>query len=314
MRAFLFLEHKIFADEARSFEKAHSLVRLSYAVLVYYSFYAFVTLDWQMARPHFSPIWSLTWAHYVPYEIALNAVRFFFLGGMLLGAHLYRHRAARIVAFLALFQYVSFENSFGGINPGYYPLLYPFFWFLFLPDIPKSEMLSGDQRKSFLLVFWITQLFALAAYTMSGIGKLYDAAGDILAGRDITVFSPYALAYYIADWIPRLQREAILSDFFIDHPLLGFPVMLFTLYLFMFSAWVAFRPLLHRMWALLLIIFHIMVHLTMALPFSESILVLLLLFYDSPFQRPAKWQEVLAHIPPFEWIGNRLKNLWAYKN
>lgn len=304
----IFLERRVFARESAVFAHASLVVQFFYIVLIFYAFRALTSLDWPRPVAHFDPLWPIFWADYLPYQAMLILVHAFLFGGALCAAHFARYPSARIVAFLGALFYVSFENSFNSTNPPFYSLLYVLFWFMFLPRVKEtSEDTPPETRKRFLLIFWITQFTVLSTYTMSGFGKLYDAGYDIITQRGITVFSPYALAYYIADWIPRFDQTSLLGPFIIEHPLFGWLPMLITLYLLVFSVWIAFKPDLHRIWAFGLLMFHVMVYLTMSLAFSESLLVLLLLFYASPFQMPhTPWRSMLVGLPLFGWLFNRL--------
>lgn len=292
-----FLARRIFYHEEAAFAHATLAVRFFYIVLALYAFRALSMLSWPRPSGHFDPIWPIFWADYVPFTTAHVLVYVLLFTGALTAAHFFRYRSARIAALLGTLMYVAFENSFNSTNPPFYSLLYVLFWFVFLPRIGAGELdTPSSSRKKFLLVFWITQFMVFSTYTMSGIGKLYDAGRDILTARGITVFSPEALAYYIADWIPRFDQVSVLGPLIVRHPMLGWVPMLITLYLLLFSVWAAFKPNIHRLWAFGLLMFHVMVYLTMALAFTESVLVLLLLLYASPFQN--------AHMPLRKRLGD----------
>ncbi|MBI3335615.1 MAG: hypothetical protein HY001_03910 [Candidatus Portnoybacteria bacterium] len=296
---FSYPEKKIFVDESYSFEKAKTIAGLFYAILVYYALSYFT--QWSYSPPipvNFSPLWPVFWTHYVPFSNALNIMRVFFLTSVLFGAYFFRYRVARIFVFLAFLELFGFINSFGGITPNIYPVLYATFWLMFLPDAWDNPV-SSEERKKFLFVFWGTQLFLLLTYTFSAVGKFYYAFVDFQMGRE-TILAPYALAYYIAHWLPRLQGASLLGPFFVRHQIVGWPFMLFTIYLQFFSFLIAFRPALHRLWALGLTLFHIMSHLTLSLLFPESVLMLLVFFYNSPFYRPnTTLREQLCALPLF---------------
>ena len=134
---------------------------------------------------------------------------------------------------------------------------------------------------------------------MSGFGKVYGTLTQFYHGQ-MTAFSPDAFAYHIAFWLPRIQTETVLGPFLIAHPWVGWPLFVGNIYLQFFAITAAFRPSLQKLWAVGLIFFHIGTFVTMYISFMPPILLLLLLFFNSPFrEKHTTWKSIVLDLPIF---------------
>lgn len=292
------------AARVESFWKARNIVQYFYYHL---AFLAVLFLPWWdnfLTRANFSPLWPIAWAGYTTFPAAVNIVRVTFLIGTFAGAFFYRHRLGRIAAFLGIVQFHTLESSFGQPNHQWYPWLYIALLFLFLPDAWGGRGQTREDRKKFLIIFWGAQALFLLTYSMAGLGKFWGALQQFAASQP-NAFSPNAFALQIADWSTLMQSRPLLAPFFVAHPLAGWPLYLGALYLQLFAVAAAFRPAIAKLWALGLILFHIGTYLTMDIYFLPPILLLLLLFFDSPFRDPrTAWRNVLFDLP---LIGSVIK-------
>ena len=142
---------------------------------------------------------------------------------------------------------------------------------------------------------------------MSGLWKVYGAITQFLAG-EMHALAFDAVALHIAYWLPRWQSPSLLGPFLIEHPWVGWPFFIAIIYLQFFAFWIAFRPNLHQLWGVGLVLFHVGVYVTMGIVFFHPILLLIFLFFDSPFKKPqTSWQEIVSDLPLWGWIW---KILW----
>lgn len=291
-------------NEGEAFAKAAHITQYFYYVLLFAAIFTLPMWDFAVQRRDFSPVWSMAWTSLVDYETAVNIIRFLFLGTALVGAFWWKHRVARLLAFLGILQFHAFESSFAGINHQWYLWVYAALLFVFLPD-PKEKTEPKD-RKLFLLVFWGTQVFILLTYTMSGLGKLLGALGQMLEGQ-AHAFLPQAFSLHIAYWMNAIQSTTLLGPFVVEHPFIVWPFFVASMYVLAFSLWAAFKPSLHKLWAFFLILFHIGTFLTMKILFVPPALLLTILFFDSPFANPkTDWRKTLSDIPLAGWLLDRV--------
>lgn len=296
-----------FAKKRRPFEKAKSIVQFFYYFLAFESLVVLHGGGNLAKDQEFSPVWAIAWTNFASADEANIIIRLFLLLSALVGAFFYRHRLARVIVFLGVWQMHALLSSFLRIDHHWYPWLYISFLLIFLPDVWIAKKSTLYERKKFLLVFFSVQVVTLLMYTMAGFGKLQGAYYQYIQGVT-NAFDPAALALHIAYWLRANDTSSLLGSFFIRHPWLGWPLFIGTIYLQLFSLWAAFKPSLHKFWALGLILMHTGIYLTMNMLFLPISLLLLLFFFDSPFRKPhTSWREMVLDLPLFGWI---LRRIW----
>ena len=297
-----------FIQERRVLERAKMIVPFFYYFLFFIAFQRLEGLNHLLAQGprNFSPRWPIFWADYFTYSTTATILIISFVFAALAGAFFYRYRAGRIAAFVGILGYHAFISSFGGPNHQWDLWLWVALLFIFLPDIWRNKNQSPETQKKFLFVFWGAQAFVLLTYSMSGIGKIYGAAIQYFQGQ-AHAFAFDAAALHITSLLNMMQETTVFGPLIINYPILGWLPFIAVIYLELFSFLIAFRPSLHRSWALALILFHIGTYLAMRAVFVAPVALLLLLFFNSPFQRPSiTWQETLSNLPLFGWALRRL--------
>jgi len=286
----------IFAAQTAGFARARVIVRCYYAAML---FFALALLpDWPqvLVRETPSALWPVAWLPWVDLRGGIAAILALYLVGALAGAVMPEQRWARVAAFLGILEYVAFNNSYGAIGHAMHAWLLTSGLLLFLPDVrngPPSRM----KRQQFLTIFWACQALVLLLYSMSGVGKLAGAIYQLSAGQT-SAFAPGALAAITANRLVETNSQSLLGPWLIEHPLMGWPMLWGDIYLQLFSFWIVFRPSLHKVWALGLILFHITSYLLLTINFTQNALLLALLFFNSPFARePENWRDCLAELP-----------------
>lgn len=297
----------IFCAQTEAFGRARLLVRCYYAVLLYFAMA--LLPEWQglLAREVTSPLWPVAWLIHAGPRAGIGFILALYLAGALAAAFLPETRWARALAFLGLFEFTAFNNSFGKIGHSLHVWILTSALLIFLPRLAgKGEIQSRAARQGFLTVFWACQATILLVYSMSGLGKLAGAIYQMSAGQ-ANAFMPGALAATVAGRLLETNSRSLLGPWLIDHPRLGWPLMLADIYLQFFSFWVSFRPSLHRLWACALILFHILSCLLMTISFPQNALLLALFFFNSPF-RPEResWRLALADLPLVGILARRM--------
>lgn len=284
--------------QTSAFQAATVIVRCCYGAIL---FLAVSTLpDWAelLQRTDILPLWPVEWLRFVELRTGILAILLLFLAGALLGATRPERRWARSIAFIGLFEFVAFQNSFGKINHSLHLWVLTSFGLIFLPSL---DLPSRVVRQRFLLIFWVCQATVLLTYSMSGLGKLAGGLYQLCVGQN-HIFLPEGLAATVADRLLQTNSRSLLGPWLIAHPLFGIPLTLGTVYLQFFSFWIAFRPAAQRPWAVALILFHIGSFLLLSIQFFPSVLLLALLFLGVP-GRPS-----LAALPLF---GKLLEKMFS---
>jgi hypothetical protein len=275
-----------FARQREAFARAGTLVRCYYGALLFLA--VLLLPEWPGLLQHRSvvPLWPVAWLLRVELPAGIVVILALHLAGSLAGALWPERRGARALAFVGWLQYVALINSFGKINHSLHLWVLTAFLLVFLPRRwGKHKTLSRTQRQQFLLVFWSCQAVTLLVYSMAGLGKILGAIYQMAMGQ-AHAFQPDALAILTADRLLQTNVRGLFSEWLIAHPWFGWPLMLADLYLQFFSFWAAFRPALQRLWAVLLILFHVGVFLLMTIVFPQNVLLLAVLFISSAADLP----------------------------
>ncbi len=281
------------------FEKAKALIPFFYYFLFFIAFTRLEGLDYTIAEgaAGFAPRLPLFWAQYVEYGVAVTVVLLGWVCTALFASVFPYIRAARILAFIGLFEYHALVSSFGSPNHQWDHWLWISFILIFLPTLTREPSL--DTRRTFSLVFWGAQAFLLLTYTMAGVGKLIYAVIQFSQGQ-AHAFSPDAGALYAATQLNLMHETVPLANIIISYPWVAWIPFLLLLELQTFALIAAFRPQLHRLWGFGLILFHLGTFLTMRAVFTAPSGLLLLFLLASPFApEKQRWSDVLSSIPLF---------------
>ncbi|MEM1195376.1 MAG: hypothetical protein AAGH57_04680 [Pseudomonadota bacterium] len=220
--------------------------------------------------------------------------------------------AWRIAFAMTFLMCAAVPVSLGAVNHGYHEWFWVAFVFIFLPS-GATKNASRPVKMSYLMTFSTIQCLILMFYTMAGTWKVLAGIKSLVAGVPGN-FSPHSLSWTLANRMAQTNTEPLLGPFMVDNPLLGLPAFWFLMYAQVASVFVAFRPSLHRAWAIALIAFHTGTFLLMEIPFPTHIAILALLFLVSPFQRE-DWLrfETLYNLPIFGDIARAVRSHSASK-
>jgi len=293
--------HEALRHQTELFVAAQTIVRCYYAVVL---FFAATTLhDWPsyLDRRETMALWPVCWLNAVPLRAGMMAILGGYLAAAFLGAIFPARRWARALLFIGLFEFAALENSFGKISHNYHLWVLTAFWLVFLP---KASVRTADRatRQHFLLIFWGCQAIVMLTYTMSGVGKIGGAIHQFCTSQN-NLFMPTGLASVIADRLLQTNSTSWLGPWLLAHPWLGWPLGLAAMYLEFFAFWAAFRPALQRWWAAGLILFHIGIYILMGITFTQTILLVGLLFLTMPLAGDVpNVREIVKQLPLVGWI------------
>ncbi len=244
-------------------------------------------------------LWPVAWLPWLP-SVAAGAwlILCAHLAAVLIGVFQPAPRWVRILVFLTLLEKVALANSFGKINHNEHLTLLLALVLIF----PAFRAWTGSGRAEdvpVLRVFAACQKMILLTYSMSGLGKALVGLWQFSRGEPNT-FSPDALARQVAGRLLEGNTTSWLGPWLIENPWVGWPMTWGVLYLQCFAFWAAFRPELHRLWGMGLILFHLAVFLFMDLHFRIAPFWLVLFLMLSPFASPnIRWRNALESLPLF---------------
>jgi hypothetical protein len=297
-----------YARETGPFMTAQVLVRAYYFFLLYVSILFFAPLDLSIgSQTEISYILPIAWLRYVDFPVGMIIIRLLFIIAGVLAAVAPQNRIVRIFSFVMLLQFVSLYFSVLMLDVDWYTTLLVSFVLIFLPDKwGNPNLFSAISRQKFLLVFWGCQAIVALTYSMAGIGKLVGGIRQFLLGQSF-IFQPNAPALHIADRLLATGSTSPLGPWAVDHYIFVWPFFVGVVYLLLFSFPAVFRPNIHRVWGLGLILFHIGNFVFINIGFSAHIYLISLIFLASPFvPATVSWREMAGDLPVIGLVLKRL--------
>jgi len=295
-----------YAEAPHAASRALQIIPFLYFFLLYQAFSAFAS--WQrmplFTADQFDPRWSVAWLEAFPFDHAVLIVTSLFLASAFLAALFFKHRWARAAAFLGLFFYHGFMSSFGAPEHNLLMWVYPMLFCIFIPDV-WDKPLDVLDRKKVLVAFLGVQAYIGVVYSMAGVSKLWRGLEQFVAGQ-AHVFSPDAFALHIADWLPTIGSPSLLGPMIVEHPLLGWSLFLGSLYFQVCTLYALFRPKLHLVWGVYLLLFYILNFLTMGIVYIDSFFLIAALWVFSPFDREEPFRERVREMPLIGFLARHV--------
>lgn len=273
-----------FPNQERAYTLARLIVRLFYWVVLF-EVSRLLTNSWFVWQEleEIAPVWPVFWVNFTGITLGINIIGASAYITSILAALFTERRIFRILLAISFLMLIGFWNSFGKINHGYHTWLAVTFFFIFLPDGNwKAIENSVGKRHKFLTVFWSAQAAVFFFYSMSGFLKVGWGLVQMVSG-EIGIFHPMGFSYQVAQSLVKTNETALLADLIINNPILGWPLYLSAAYIETFSIVAVFRPKAHRTWGTFLALFHVGSFFVMNIRFITNILLLGLLFVNSPF-------------------------------
>jgi hypothetical protein len=226
-------------------------------------------------------LWPLQWAQNYLSDHFTLAILTLHLVGSLSAAWLPQFRFTRILAFLGIFFFVAWNNSFGKIGHStHFYVLIAFLW-IFIPSTLWHPRPTRKSLLSALEIFQAARLLILTTYTLAGLSKLVGGIYQSILGQP-SIFNLDAMSRHIATRLLDTGSESFLGAPLIQHPTLGFLMLWGAIYLQLFALIIYFRPYLAAPWAIGLSLFHLGAYFTMTIHFPHHILLLTLFFIFFP--------------------------------
>lgn len=269
--------------QRRSYDRATVIVRAFYAISIYWVITA--TKGWPAyARlPRATTLWPGTWwFDWFSVRTSVHIIFCFYLAAAVLVVLAPQQRLLRLAYAFGLLQYMAFVNSFDKINHDMHGWLFVSIVLVLLPTGHWRRPRRVADRQFFLTVVWTATLVVLLFYSLTGFWKV-DAVVHALAHGRMSGIDFAGFSYIVGARIVLTNQDTLLGHFFTFHELPGWFLFTGTMYLETASIIIAFRPRLHRVWGLALILFHLGTLLAMGFTFGPNIVLVGLLLVCSPF-------------------------------
>ncbi len=277
----------IIARQRAAYQQAAFLVPMLYVVTLYVVM-SWLTFWWQqwLDAPAPTLLWPVAWLRWTDAHAGVYFIYMLAMAAPILAMLMPQHRWTRALVFLGLLEMAALASSFGKINHSLHAWTSVAFVFIFLPNgYWERRADSIRERQLFLTTFWGAQALICLFYTLSGIWKLYGAFQQLFAG-EMSAFHPDALAYQIATRLMETNSQSMLGPVILAHPWVGGPLLWGAMYIETFALVAAFRPSLHRLWGISLMLLHLGNILLLSIPFLESMTLVSLILIFSPFRPP----------------------------
>ena len=297
----------VFQRRRQALAAAQITVRVFYAVALFQVSNA-ERLQSYWDATAIDPLWCVAWARFTGPALAGSIVYAAAVLSAAACALVPAWTAARVAFALAMLQFGGLANSFGKINHEWHVLCVAAFLLCFLPAGNSASLRRSTGRmQAYLLAVWSLLGAFFLAYTISGVLKVVVGLVQA-ASLKPNAFSPSALAYHVAKRLLQTGDTTPVAQILLRHPALGWPGNLLTLYLETFALVAAFRPRLHRLWAMGLILFHLGSGLVLGIGFYHHVLLLGVLGLASPFA-PSTFdaRAVLLDLPLFGDVARWLR-------
>jgi hypothetical protein len=262
-------------------------------------------LTWRTATD-LDLVWPVAWFSLVDPRLGADIIGLLALISLILVVIFPQSRWVRILAFVGYFMMTAFGGSFGKINHDMHAWMGFMFAFIFLPVGHWREGAKSVRfRQHFLTAFWFGMMLMTMFYTMSGILKVIGIGYQVLHGM-VSALHPYGLSYQVMGRLLQTNSESIFGPLLLDHPLVGWPMYIGAIYLELLALVAVFRPRLHILWGIGLMVLHIGNWLLLAVPFTANVILLTLFFVNSPF-RPSSFnvRATVRDLPGIGWVLGR---------
>ena len=232
-----------------------------------------------------SPPPLLSFVKFLPEEVVLFMVNITPCILILTGL-LPRHRILRILsAVFYTFSYGFVKNTFGIDSHDQLIPVYSTISLAFMPSFEETEKLRR-KRHITVLYFWVFHAVFFLPYFISGLTKLFYGGIYQFFFDEVSIWSFSALAYVTEDYLTRIGGASWMGNFIINNVWLSGLMYLLATILELACLLPLWIPKLWKLLILKLVLFHIAIMYVLNILFFANTLILLIVFYNTPFGYP----------------------------
>lgn len=197
-----------------------------------------------------------------------------------------KYRFLRVIS--AVFYTLSFgfvKCSFGIDDHDQLIPVYSAISLAFMPSFKENETVRIKRHIS-IIYFWIFHLMFFLPYFVSGLTKLFYGGIYQLFFDSVSIYSPKALALVTDYYLFMIRDSSWLKSLVMENLWLSGSLYVLATILELACILPLWFPKLWKIMVLKLILFHIAVMYVLNIWFSTNILILLIVFYNTPFAYP----------------------------
>ena len=282
------------------FQKINDVMRWTYLFFLFFTFARVFGNDNLIEAEMVNPLWPLAILKEIPLDSLMLFIKVTLLFCFLVLSYSPRIWTLRIISFLVFFFYVALENSFGKINHNLHLPLMLLFCYALMP----SNKVASYEKKT-LLIFASAQFFLLLAYSLTGFWKIFWGIIQFFKG-EVSIFSPLSFRNILLEQFQSFN-STFLGDFFLEHYILGWLFYWLVIYVELCSVLVIFRPKLHKIWGVLILLFHASTALVLGVNMYASVISVGVLLIMSPFAKSVPLNVTIKQMPFVFEINSFLK-------
>lgn len=292
--------------QGRAHDRAILVVRLFYGASLLWIVRSMARWTTLLEADAIDPQWPAAWLSYTGLDRGVPLILAGYALAGVLCALLPQWRIARFGYAVFLLQFMALENGFGKINHNMHSWLFVALLLIALPDRSWHDRRRVSDRLHFSSVILACQLVVLFFYALTGFWKLFYAVHALFLDDRMSSFAINGFSYILANRIVETNQQTVLGEALVAQPILGWAMFNLTVYLETVSVVIAFRPRLHRLWGIGLILFHIGTQLTMGFTFHQNILLVGILLLCSPVAPDAvRFWAAASDLPGVHWMVRR---------
>ena len=289
--SFLYLPNNFFIDNiAEKQKRVWLIVNAFYIFNLYFAFDLFTEQLPKYESPPDSYLWPIFWMSFLDFDRGRILLGIPYLVFSVLVLVDVRSLFLRSALFLCTLSICSLTQSYVKISHDWHVMLFVLFGLCFL---------SRRKVHRNLAVFFCTQALILFTYSLSGFWK-YAAGLFQFFFDSVSIFDANAILYKVSYEMIARDIIPILSSWIFEFPWFFNILLIFAIYLELYSLYIVFQPKLHRVWGFWLILMHIGTYFCLGVSFAIPIIYLGLFFLLSPFQEKFRLPTLIFHFP---WIG-----------
>ena len=152
----------------------------------------------------------------------------------------------------------------------------------FMPTFKENEAVRVKRHIS-IMYFWTFHLSFFLAYFVSGLTKVFYGGIYQLFFDNISIWSPKALANVTEYYLFMIKDTSWLKNLIVENIWLSGPMYVFATILEVACILPLWFPKLWKIVVLKLILFHIAVIYILNINFYTNLIILLIVFYNTPF-------------------------------
>lgn len=277
-------------DTNELYRRSKTVVQYTYLCFLLIVFVHFFAGKAAGAETMLMPLWPVVFLSEVPLNLLYPVFHFGLLVSTLFVILYPEKRSGRVLVFVLYFLYVAILNSFGKINHALHLALMILFCFALMPKTTTKNF-----REKTLLIFATAQFFLLTAYSLTGFWKVFWGVIEFFT-KEVSLFSPLSLRNVLVAQFQHVD-PTVLGTFFMKYYFVGWLLYLFIIYVEFFAVFIFFKPNLHRLWGVLLLMLHFGTYVLLGVnkftaPFAIGMLLLM-----SPFATSTGFKTTLRAVP-----------------